>query len=118
MSASAPPAYDKRTGAKTHVVIDEWRPLSPPHNTLKGFARAVMRSGMIIEEVAVHISADNAWCSPPARPMLDRDGAVMRDEHGAIKYRSLLNFTTRWVRESWSRQILNALRLKHPEVFE
>jgi hypothetical protein len=98
----------------TAVVIEEWRPLVK--NTLRGFCRVQFVSGLVIDDIAIHVgSADGrAWCSPPRRPMLDEDGAAIRDEYGKVKYVGLIGFTTNSVRESWQRQIIAAVRQKYP----
>lgn len=99
------------------VVIEAWRPVIK--GTLRGFLRCRFESGMILDEIAVHVGGDDgrAWCSPPARPMIGADGTALRDPRtGKIKYCGLITFSTAHVRHSWQEQILRALELKHPEV--
>lgn len=87
--------------------------------TLRGFLRVRFQSGVIMDEIAVHIAdADGrAWCSPPARPMIGPDGVAIRDPRtGKIKYAGLITFTSADVRHRWQNEILIALDLRHPEV--
>jgi hypothetical protein len=74
---------------------------------------------MIIEEIAVHQGPDHAWCGMPARPMLDScAGAAMRDESGKIRYRPMISFTARTVRDRLTSEILKALSEKSPDALD
>ena len=97
------------------VVIEEFRPVVK--NTLRGFARARFQSGLVIDEIAIHVGTDDGrtWASPPARPMVDKDGVAMRDpKTGKVRYQGLITFATAKIRDAWSEQIIRAVREKHP----
>jgi len=101
----------------TRVVIEDFKRVTK--NTLRGFARAKFPSGMVMAEIAVHVAADGtAWASPPSRPMLDRDGATMRDAAGKPRWQPLISFTSGRVRAEWSRQIVDALHQQHPDALD
>src|SRR3954452_855271 len=84
-------------------VIEEFRPMV--RNTLRGFARVRFASGLVLNEIAIHVGGDDGrtWASPPARPMIDRDGVVMRDQRtGNVRYQS--------------DRIIRALRDRYPDA--
>jgi hypothetical protein len=48
--------------------------------------------------------------------MLDREGNVLRDEVGKIRYVPVVGFFNHGTRSSWSRQIVKALRAEFPDA--
>ena len=97
------------------VRILDWRPLR--RNSLLGFAKVELPSGMVIADVTVLIGERGPWASPPSKPMIDRNGIVLRDEKNKIRYQPIIEFTSKSVRDRFSTAIIDALRLAHPEVF-
>jgi hypothetical protein len=67
----------------TFKILD-WRPLAK--NSLRGFAKIEMPSGMIISEVAVLTGDRGPWASPPSKPMIGCDGTAMLDTKGKPGY--------------------------------
>jgi hypothetical protein len=100
------------------VIIEEFKPVAK--NTLRGFVRVQLPSGMIMAEVSIHIGADGKpWASPPSRPMVDRDGTAMRDQvTGKTRWQSLITFASGRIRHEWSRQIIQALLKQFPDALE
>jgi hypothetical protein len=80
--------------------ILDWRPL--PRNSLLGFAKVEFASGLIISDVTVLTGERRPWASPPSKPMISRDGAVMKDDKGKIRYTPIVEFATKDVRNKWS----------------
>jgi hypothetical protein len=97
------------------VRVQEFRPLH--RNSLRGFATVQFASGLIVAEIAIHQAGSKAWAQPPGRPMIDRDGAVMRDEDGQVRYAPIVGFMNHGTRARWSRQVIAAIREAHPEAF-
>ena len=88
--------------------------------TLRGFARIRFDSGLIIDEISIHVGSDDgsAWASPPARPWVDAQGVAMRDpKTGKVKYAGLITFSTVPIRKRWSDGIVAVVREAHPEAF-
>jgi hypothetical protein len=85
-------------------------------NSLRGFARVAMPSGMILNDVGIYVSAGRAWANPASKPMLDRDCNVLRDAAGKIRYVCLTEFRDRQTRDRFSEAVIAALRLKHPDA--
>lgn len=97
------------------VRILDWRPLR--RNSLLGFAKIELPSGMVIADVTVLIGERGPWASPPSRPMIDRDGIVLRDEKNKIRYQPIIEFTSKSVRYRFSAQVIAALRQAYPAMF-
>jgi|tagenome__1003787_1003787.scaffolds.fasta_scaffold20988300_8 hypothetical protein len=97
------------------VRILEWRPLR--RNSLLGFAKVELPSGMTIADVTVLNGEHGPWASPPSKPMIDRDGVALRDEKQKIRYQPIIEFTSKNIRDRFSDQVIAALKLSHPEAF-
>jgi hypothetical protein len=66
-------------------------------NSLLGFARVELPSGMVIADVTVMLAGTTGrpWASPPSKPMVDREGVVLKDPNGKIRYTPIIEFTSR-----------------------
>jgi hypothetical protein len=71
---------------------------------------------MEIADIGIHARGSQVWAAPPSRPMLDREGNVLRDEAGKIRYVPVVGFFNHGTRSSWSRQIVKALRAQFPDA--
>jgi hypothetical protein len=85
-------------------------------NSLRGFCKVALASGLIIHDVSIHTSNGKAWASPPSKPMLDRDGHAMRDGDGKVRYTPILGFATKEHRDRFSEMVVTAVRQAHPEA--
>jgi len=86
-------------------------------NTLLGFAKVEMPSGMQIADVTVLNGERGPWASPPSKPQVGSDGTVLRDPHGKIKYSPIISFASKDLRDRWSAAVIGALRAARPEAF-
>lgn len=89
------------------INIEEFIPVI--RNTLRGFAKVALPSGMILSDVSVHVSGETAWASPASKPVLDRDGVAMRDSAGKIRYMLVVSFARRDLRDRFSNGVIEAL---------
>lgn len=96
--------------------ILDWREMR--RNSLLGFAKVEFASGLIIADVTILTGERGPWASPPSKPMVSRDGTVMKDESGKICYVPIIEFTSKDIRNKWSGSIIEAMRTAHPEVFQ
>jgi hypothetical protein len=85
-------------------------------NTLRGFAKVRIPSGIIFHDVAIHRQADVAWASPASKPLLNRDGQHMKDASGKAQWVPIVSFTSRELRDKFSAAVIDALRASRPEA--
>ena len=96
------------------MVIEEFRPLTK--NSLRGFCRVRLPSGMALHEVAVHVREERQWVSPPGRPAIGRDGTQMRDSARKPLFNPTITFADKATTDKFSVSVLNALRVAHPDA--
>jgi hypothetical protein len=82
------------------IVIEEFKPIE--RNTLRGFARVRMPSGMVLHDVAIHAKDGPVWAAPASKPQVDRDGGALKDASGKVKCSPIISFTSRDVQDRWS----------------
>jgi len=97
------------------IQILQWKPLRK--GSLLGFAKIEMPSGMILSDVTVLQGGRGAWASPPSKPLIDRDGMVLKDANGKIRYAPLVEFTSKEIRDRFSAAVIDGLRASHPDAF-
>jgi hypothetical protein len=100
------------------ITLLEWRPFH--RNTLFGFAAVRVEAvGLTISDIAVHQKNESRWVSLPSKPMLDRDGAIVRDPATSkIRYSPILQWRDRATAERFSHAVIEALLAAHPDTFE
>jgi hypothetical protein len=96
--------------------IVDWRPLRK--NSLLGFATVELPSGMTISDVVVLTGANGPWASPPAKPLIDRTGAVVKGPNGKVSYVPIISFASKERRNAFSDHVIAALRASHPEALQ
>jgi hypothetical protein len=101
------------------ITIVQWTPCRRGAS-LRGFVDIELPSGLLIADVAVHVVETNGrgWASPPARPVLDREGHHKRGENGKGVWQPLISFRSRDIADRFSRAVLDALAAAHPEAVE
>ena len=72
--------------------ILERRPLR--RNSLLGFAKVELSSGLVISDVTILTGERGPWASPASKPMIDRDGVSMKDQRGKIRYSPFIEFAS------------------------
>jgi len=100
----------------TQIVIVDFKPVE--RGTLRGFATIEMRSGIVMVDVAIGCSEGTWWAAPPGKPLIDRDGVVLKNPNGKVRYAAVIDFRDTATRRRWSQQVIEALRAVHPELFE
>ena len=98
----------------TGFQIRDWRPLQK--GSLLGFVKVELPSGMILADVTILSGDRGPWASPPSKPMIDRDGAAMKDAAGKVRYSPIVEFASKEVRDRFSAAVVEALRLSHPKA--
>lgn len=96
------------------IVIEDFTAVTK--NTLVGFCRVRLGSGLILHDVAIHQRNGTAWASPASKAMLNRDGQQMKDASGKPLWSPVVTFASRDLRDKFSRSVIEALRESHPGV--
>jgi hypothetical protein len=96
------------------VIVEDWKPVG--RNTLLGFCRVRLPSGMILHDVAVHMKNGRHWASPSSKPRLGRDGLQLRDPDGKALWTPIVSFETKAIGDRFSAQVIEALRGAFPNA--
>ncbi len=100
----------------TGIVIEEFTPVV--RNSLVGFARVRMPSGVIFHDVGIYKKDGKAWATPSGKPLLGRDGTQMRGRDGKALWVPIVSFASKEVRDKFSSAIIAAIEATHPEAFK
>ena len=75
------------------IICTDWRPCE--RNSLRGFADFLLPAyGLNVRDVAAHESHGKKWVQLPARPPLDRNRELVREDNGRVRYATILTFET------------------------
>jgi hypothetical protein len=55
---------------------------------------------------------------PASKPMISRDGVVMKDAAGKVKYVPIVSFASKDLRDRFSTSVIEALLAAHPDALE
>ena len=90
------------------IVCKKFSPLE--RNTLRRFAEInITDLGMTMRDVAIHTQNGSTWASPPSKPQI-KDGAVVTDNAGKIRYTPIIEFGSREARDNFSAAVIAAVR--------
>ena len=99
------------------IICEKWTPRRS--NTLLGFADVLLgQTRLKIYDCAIHEKGGRRWVSLPGRPMIDREGVVLRDENGKTKYARILEFDSREAGDEFSKSVVAAVLAHSPGAFE
>ena len=94
------------------VVIEDFRALEK--NTLRGFARVRLPSGLVLHDAAIHVREGRQWVSSAGRPAIGKDGTQMRDAAGKPLFNPTVTFADKATADKFSKAVIDALRTSHP----
>jgi hypothetical protein len=95
------------------VIVEDWKAVG--RNTLLGFCRVRLPSGMILHDVAVHTKNGKFWATPAGKPRLGSGGLQMTDPAtGKLLWSPVVAFETKQVGDRFSAQVIEALRRAFP----
>jgi hypothetical protein len=104
--------------AKLTISCHDFKPLY--RNTLRGFV--AIRIGELrldVKDIAIHAKGNSRWAALPAKPMIDRDGAALRDSTtGKILYNNIFEFADRATRNAFSDAVVAAVLDRFPNAFK
>jgi hypothetical protein len=82
-----PTAYVLTSTQITNFLVENFvRP-----DSLRRFCKAILPSGIILDNVAIHFGETRAWALLSSKPMLDRDGNALRGSDQKAKYRPFVS---------------------------
>jgi hypothetical protein len=95
------------TSTKPSIEIVAYRAMD--RDTLRGFATIrIPAMRLTLRDFAVHESGDRRWALLRAKPQLDRDQQVVRED-GKLQYSTLFQFDSRDVGDAFSEAVLRAV---------
>ena len=105
-----PPTKPRRSGdLHKGVTCTAWKPLE--RNTLRGFADLWLRAARLhIRGCAVHEKNGKRWVQLPARPQLDKDRNLVRDDAGKVQYVTIMEFDDREVADRFTAAAITAIQ--------
>ncbi len=95
--------------SKLPVECTGWHPCE--RNTLRGFADIFLPSlHLEIRDIAVHEMNEKRWVQLPARPQLDGNRELVRDQAGKIQYATIMRFRDRPTADAFSGAVITAIQ--------
>ena len=88
----------------------DWKPLST--GALLGRA-TVEIDGLIISDIGLFQRDGARWTQMPAEPMRDRDGRIIKDDRGKVRYRSPLKWKNRDLQERFSATLIAEIEAEY-----
>ena len=98
------------------VSLLAWRPMK--RNSLRGFAKVRIGRALVLHDVTVHASGGRRWASPSSKPQIDKDGNVLRDDKGKVKYVPIVEWLDREAQDAFSEGVIQAVEREHPGATE
>lgn len=87
-------------------------------NTLRGFAAVKLPNGLVINDIVVGESKGRRWAMLPTKAMIDRDGNLMRDAGGGIRYAPVIEWSTPALRDEFARRVVALVEQQFPDAFD
>jgi len=97
------------------VTLIAWRPIGK--GALVGFASVQLGKSLRILDCPVLMAGGRRWATLPSKPMVDRSGTALRDEHQKIRYAPVLEWADRPARDRFSDAVCAAVERQHPQAF-
>ncbi len=91
------------------LVCTDWRRCE--RNSLRGFADYLLPAfGLHVRDCAVHENNGKHWVQLPARPQLDENRELIREENGRVRYATILVFDSTDAASEFNEAALKALQ--------
>jgi hypothetical protein len=98
------------------ITCSDWRALH--RHTLRGFVVIhIAELRLTIRDIVVHEKEGRRWVQLPARPQLDRNQQLVKDQAGKILYATLMTWDSRDVSDAFSARVVEALLGRFPDAF-
>jgi hypothetical protein len=86
--------------------------------SLRGFASVKLPNGLVINDIVVGEANGRQWALLPSKPLLDRDGNLVRDTGGKIRYSSVVEWDLAELRQEFSRRVVSLVHAQYPAAFD
>jgi len=83
-----------------------------------GVARVKLGRALILHDVMVLSSNGKVWASPPGKPLVGKDGTVLKDDRGKTRYSPVVEWEDKRSRERFSAAVVAAVEAKHSAISE
>src|ERR1700712_2064774 len=93
------------------LVIIDWKSIRI--GGLIGFAKARLGQAMIINDIPVSCANGHVFAGTPGKPVIGRDGLVVKNDRGRVTYTPVMEWEGRAARERWSASVLAAIIEKY-----
>jgi len=102
---------------KFSITCHDFKPFH--RNTLRGFVSIrIAELRLDVKDIAIHSRNESRWAALPAKLMIDKDGAALRDATtGKIQYSNIFEFTDRATRNAFSNAVIDAVLKTFPNAF-
>jgi hypothetical protein len=110
ISADGAQIAEYHRAAQAEIVATDWRPVTPPRNTLIGWVSFRLPSGAAFRDVSVHEQGDRRWIGLPSCPQIDQDGRCRTNPAtGKRLYKPCVEIPDPTSRDQFQRQALDAV---------
>jgi hypothetical protein len=109
-SPAPPPAERSR------MQLLAWKPMRK--GKLLGFARVLLPIGLQIGDIPVLAGRNGAFAALPAKPQIDSQGRVKRDDRGKAFYVPVLEWRDRDLSSRFSDTVVALVLEAHPDAFD
>ena len=90
------------------VICTAWNPFE--RNPLRGFADLWLHTARLnIKGCALHEKNGRRWVQLPARPQLDQNRELVKDDAGKVQYAKVIDFDSREVSDRFNAAALKAI---------
>jgi hypothetical protein len=106
-----------RPTSKFTVHVEAFKPVRS--NTLVGFCSVTIPElHLRIIDLSVHERNESRWVGLPAKPQVDRNGNVRKDDRGKTAYTPVIEFTDKATRDAFSARVIASLLEFAPAAFD
>ena len=93
------------------VTLIDWRPIR--RNTLRGYAKVLLGSALMIADVPVNVTNGRSWAALPSKPIVI-DGRHAVDDAGKPLYQPVLEWASTSARNRFSAAVVAAVLQSFP----
>ena len=85
----------------------------------KGAVIASLKIGLgklVMNDVLVLHANGKAWAGPPSKPQIGRDGSVLKDASGKVRYTPVVEWADKGARDRFSAGVVRAFEQQHGPI--